>query len=109
MKVRLPVMNNGKGKAKAVMPPIIEVSDMEDEALDWGKEHLDKEFSFDKPSDANKMRGLTPMAWERRDKHYDAYEDNIAPSVFSSSGYISTDLLSNQRQLPHGLDRSVCT
>ena len=53
------------------------------------------------------MRGLTPMAWERRDKHYNAYKDNIALSVFSSSGYIGTDLLSNQGQLPHRLDRSV--
>ena len=53
------------------------------------------------------MRGLTSMAWKRRDKHYNAYKDNITPSVFSSSGYIGTDLLSNQRWLPYGLDRSV--
>ena len=76
---------------------------MEDEALDWGEDYLDEEFLFNKPSDANNMKGLTPMAWD----HYDAYKDNITPSVFSSSGYISTDLLSNQGWLPHQLDRSV--
>ena len=36
MKVRLPVMNDGKGKAKAVMPPVVKVSNVEDEALNWG-------------------------------------------------------------------------
>ena len=62
MKVRLPVMNDSKGKAKAIMPPPIDVSDVEDKALDWGEDHSDEEFSFDKPSDANNMRDLTPMA-----------------------------------------------
>ena len=79
-------MNDGKGKAKAIMPSLTNGSDVEDEALDWSEDYLDKEFKFTKTSDANNMRGLTPMAWERRDEHYNAYEDNIAPSVFFSSG-----------------------
>ena len=107
MKVRLPVMNDGKGKAKAIMPPLINVSNVEDEALDWGKDHSDKEFEFNKTSDVNNMRDLTPMAWERKDEHYDAYYDGIALSVFSSIDQIGTDLLSNQGWLSHGLNRSV--
>ena len=83
MKVGLPVMNDSKGKAKAIMPPPINISDVEDEALDWGKDHSDKEFEFNKTSDANNMRDLTPMAWERKDEHYNAY-DSIALSVLSS-------------------------
>ena len=71
MKVRLPVMNDGKEKAKAIMPSPINISNMEDEALDWDKDYLDEEFKFNKTSDANNMRDLTPMAWERKDKHYD--------------------------------------
>ena len=90
-------MNDGKGKAKAIMPSPVDISDMEDEALDWGKDHSDKEFKFNKTSDTNNMRNLTPMAWERKDKHYNAYYDGIAPSVFSSINQFGTDLLFNQR------------
>ena len=83
----------------------VNISDVEDEGLDWGKDHSDEEFEFNKISDVNNMRDLTPMAWERKDEHYDAY-DSIA-SVLSSFDQYGTDLLSNQRQLLHGLDRSV--
>ena len=62
MKVGLPVMNDSKGKAKAIMSPPANVSDMEDKALDWGKDHSDEEFEFTKTSDANNMRDFTPMA-----------------------------------------------
>ena len=69
MKVGLPVMNDGKGKAKTMMPPPVNVSDVSDEALDWGKDHLDEKFEFNKTSDVNNMRDLTPMTWERKNEH----------------------------------------
>ena len=109
MKVGLPVMNDSKGKAKADTPPSIDISDIEDEALDWGKDHSDEEFELNKTSDVNSMRDLTPMAWERKDKHYNAYYNGITPSVFSSFDQNGTDSLSNQGWLPHGLDSSVCS
>ena len=75
--------------------------------MDWGEDHLDEEFKFNKTSDVNNMRDLTPMAWERKDKHYNAYYNGIALSVFSSINQYGADLLSNQGWLPHRLDRSV--
>ena len=100
-------MNDGKGKAKAITPSPVDISDMEDEALDWGKDHSDEEFEFNKISDMNNMRDLTPMAWERKDKHYNAYYNGIAPSVFFSIDHIGTNLLSNQGWLSYRLNRSV--